>query len=76
MSVTVSFRVPRELKRKMDELRGEINWSRELREFVERRIREYEQLRAISELEEAIKSLPTSPRGTAAGYVREDRDSS
>ncbi len=76
MSVTVSFRVPRELKRKMDELRGEINWSRELREFVERRIREYEQLRAISELEEAIKSLPTSPSGTAAGYVREDRDSS
>ena len=47
---------------------------RELREFVERRIGEYEQLRAIGELERIIEGLPTSPRGTAARYVREDRD--
>jgi len=75
LSVTVSFRVPKELKKKMDELRGLINWSEEIRKFIERRVREYEQLKAIEELEEMIKSLPTVPKGTATRYVRENRDS-
>ena len=75
MSVTISFRVPKELKRKMDELRDTVNWSEELRRYLERRIREYEQLKAIEELEKVIESLPPSRGGTAAKYVREDRDS-
>lgn len=75
MSVTVSFRVPEELKRRMDKLRKYVNWSEELRKFLERRVREYEQERAIEELEEIIRKIPTSPRGTATKYVREDRDS-
>ena len=75
MSVTISFRVPKELKRKMDELRDTVNWSEELRRYLERRIREYEQLKAIEEFEKVIESLPPSPEGTAAKYVREDRDS-
>ena len=75
MSVTVSFRIPRELKRKMDELRGIINWSEEVRRFIERRIREYEQMKAIEELESIIRALPTLPRGTVVKFVREDRDS-
>ncbi len=75
MSVTVSFRIPRELKERMDRLRGKVNWSEEVRRFLEERIREYEQLEAIRELEEALKTLPQAPRGTALRYVREDRDS-
>ncbi len=75
MSVTVSFRIPRELKERMDRLRGRVNWSEEVRRFLEKRIREYEQLEAINELEELIRSLPRSPRSVAVGYVREDRDS-
>ncbi len=75
MSVTVSFRVPEELKRRMDRLRKYVNWSEELRKFLERRVREYEQERAIEELEEIIRKMPSSPRGTATKYVREDRDS-
>ena len=75
MSVTVSFRVPEELKRRMDRLRKYVNWSEELRKFLERRVKEYEQERAIEELEEIIRKIPTSPRGTATKYVREDRDS-
>ena len=75
MSVVVSFRIPKELKKKMDELRGLINWSEEIRKFIERRIKEYEQLRAIEELEEIVRSIPTMPKGTAMKYVREDRDS-
>jgi hypothetical protein len=59
----------------MDRLRGKVNWSEEVRRFLEERVREYEQLEAIRELEEALKTLPQAPRGTALRYVREDRDS-
>ncbi len=75
MSVTVSFRIPKKLKEKMDALRGTINWSEEVRKFIERRIREYEQAKAIEELEKIIKRLPEVPRGIVTKYVREDRDS-
>jgi predicted DNA-binding protein len=75
LSVTVSFRIPRELKEKMDRLRGYVNWSEEVRRFLERRVRELEQAIAIEELERVIRELPETPRGTAARYVREDRDS-
>ena len=75
MSVTVSFRIPKKLKEKMDALRGTINWSEEVRKFIERRIRECEQAKAIEELEKIIKRLPEVPRGTVTKYVRKDRDS-
>ena len=75
MSVTVSFRVPRELKERMDRLRGVVSWSEEVRRFLERRVRELEHELALRRLDEAIKQLPPAPRGTAARYVREDRDS-
>ncbi|RLE86884.1 MAG: CopG family transcriptional regulator [Thermoprotei archaeon] len=74
MSV-ISVRIPRELKKKMDSLRGVVNWSEEVRRFIERRIREIEQEKAIEELEELIQRLPLMPRGHIAKYVREDRDS-
>lgn len=75
MSVVVSFRVPRDLKRKMDSLRGYIDWDEELRRFIESRVREYEQKRAIEELEEIIERIPLCAKGTAVRYVRGDRDS-
>jgi len=59
----------------MDALRGTINWSEEVRKFIENRIREYEQARAIEELEKIINRLPEVPKGTVTKYVREDRDS-
>jgi len=71
----VSFRVPRELKEKMVSLRKYINWSEELRRFVENRIKEFERERVIEELEDIIRKTPPSPKGTAVKYVREDRDS-
>jgi len=75
MSV-ISVRIPRELKEKMDSLKGVVNWSEEIRRFIERRIREVEQERAIEELEELIRKLPVMPKGYVVRYVREDRDSS
>jgi len=75
MSITVSFRIPKELKKRMDALRDRINWSEEVRRFIEQRVRELEQEIAIEELEELIAKLPQVPRGTVTRYVREDRDS-
>ncbi len=75
MSVTVSFRIPKELKEKMKRLRSRVNWSEEVRRFLEERVRELEQLEAIKELEDSVKALTQVPRGTALKYLREDRDS-
>ena len=61
MSVTVTFRVPKELKERMDKLRGYVNWSEEVRLFLEKRVRELEQARAIEELEKLIRNLPEVP---------------
>jgi len=71
----ISVRIPAELKKKMDSLRGVVNWSEEIRKFIERRVREIEQERVIGELEKLIQELPIAPKGYAARLVREDRDS-
>mgnify|MGYP005629574037 CR=1 FL=1 len=70
--MTVSFRIPKKLKKEMDRLRGLVNWSEEIRRFIERRVRELEQLRVIEELECMIESIKVMPKGTAVKYVRED----
>ncbi len=59
----------------MDALKGVVNWSEEIRKFLEARVKEIEQEIAIKELEDLIKELPRIPSGTAKSYVREDRDS-
>lgn len=45
----------KELKRKMDELHGLINWGEEVRRFIEGRVKEYEQARTVENLEKVIK---------------------
>jgi hypothetical protein len=67
-------RVPKELKERMDAFRGVVNWSEEIRAFIERRVAELEQEKAIEELERLIEKLPPAPKGVALKYVREDRD--
>ena len=62
----ISIRVPEELKREMDRLRGEVNWSEEIREFIKRRIKEI-----FDELVEHIKTLSEAPKGVAHELVRE-----
>jgi hypothetical protein len=66
--------VPKELKERMDALRDVVNWSEEIRAFIERRVAELEQEKAIEELERLIEKLPPAPKGVALKYVREDRD--
>jgi hypothetical protein len=74
MSV-ICVRIPGELKKKMDSLRGVVNWSEEIRRFIEKRVREIEQEKVVGELEKLIQELPIASKGYAARLVREDRDS-
>ena len=75
MGTVISIRVPEELKREMDRLRGEVNWSKEIKEFIKRRIEEYRKKKVFDELVEYIKTLPEAPKGIAHELVRESRDS-
>ena len=53
--------VPKELKERMDKLRGVVNWSEEIRRFIEKRIEEIEQEHTLKEFEEIIKTIPRLP---------------
>ena len=76
MSEVVSFKVKREIKEKMMRYKGVVNWSEELRRFVEEKLRELE---ARENFEVIMKELSGAtwsvPKGFSAGSVRKDRDS-
>ena len=74
MSV-ICIRIPKELKEEMDKLRGVVNWSEEIRRFIEKKIEEIEQEHALKEFEEIIKTIPKLPPEEVIKLVREDRDS-
>lgn len=68
----VSFRVPSELKKKMREIG--INWSEEIRKFIETKVREYEKARTFEEIDVILSKIREAEKGTASRYIREDRD--
>ncbi len=70
MSDVVSIRVPKELKEKMRKYR--IDWSREIREFIEERIRTLELLELLESIEEKAKKRRT--RVDSAELIREARE--
>ena len=70
-----SIRIPPKIKNEMDKLKGEINWSREIREFIKSKIEEHKKRKVLQEAIAYIQSLPKAPKGTAQKLVREDRDS-
>jgi len=76
MSEIISVRIPKELKRKMDALRDRVEWSEEIRRFLERRVNELWREKVLEEIEKVIDGLDLSelPAGTVAKIVREDRD--
>ena len=52
----MSFKLPRELKKKMENLKDVVDWPSELRAFVEERVRE------LQELSKTLKVLGASLR--------------
>ena len=69
----ISFRIPKELKKAMKEI--EINWSDEIRKFIESKVKEYKRKKALEEIDAMLAGLPRAERGIASSYVRGDRDS-
>jgi hypothetical protein len=69
----ISFRIPEELKQRLKEV--DLNWSEEMRRFIEERVREYKREKALREIDALLKDVPSPESGTAARYVREDRES-
>jgi len=69
----ISFRLPKEVKENMKEI--DINWSKEMRKFIERTVRDYKKEQSIKKIDSMLQILPRTNKGTASKYVREDRDS-
>lgn len=74
MCPTISLRISDKTKENYDLYKGKIDWSNELREFIERKIDEERKKDLLDQLESVISELPVAPQGTAANLVREDRD--
>jgi hypothetical protein len=69
----ISFRIPKELKERIKEV--DLNWSEEVRRFIEERVREYMREKALREIDALLVDVPSPESGTASRYVREDRES-
>jgi len=69
----ISVRVPDELKEKMKKY--DINWSEEIRKFIERKIKNEEKARLLDEIDSFLKDVPELEKGKATKLVRDSRDS-
>lgn len=70
----MSFKLPEELKEQMKKYKNQVEWSKELREYVKRKIREIESKNRLEEVHQIIVKTSSVPEGTAVKTVREDRD--
>jgi len=69
MSVTFTIRIPRELEERMRRL--PVEWSEEIRLFIEERVKQLEFMRIIEDLE--LRSKRRGLRADSARLIREDR---
>ena len=72
MSVVFSVRIPKKLKKLMDECKG-VNWAEEVRAFIERRARELLIENYLIVAREARKQLDRVPVPVDR-LIREDRE--
>ncbi|MCE4611688.1 MAG: CopG family transcriptional regulator [Desulfurococcales archaeon] len=70
MSDVVSIRVPRELKEKMKKYN--IDWSREIRRFIEERVKTLELLEVLEDIERKAKGRKV--RVNSVSLIREERE--
>ena len=61
------MRAPRRLKGEMDRLAGYVNWSEEIRRFLEARVQELRRRLALEEARRVIEQLPEAPRAPQRG---------
>jgi predicted transcriptional regulator len=70
MSTTITIRIPKELKEKMDKTPAK--WSREVRVFIEARVKQVEMLQNLEEIEKRADKRKT--KVDSAVLIREDRE--
>ena len=70
MSSTFTVRIPRELKEKMKKL--PVEWSEEVRSFIEERVKHLELIRAIEDVE--LRADRRKLRIDSTKLIREDRE--
>jgi hypothetical protein len=70
MSTTITIRIPRELREKMKENPQE--WSEEVRNFIEERVRNLELQRALKEIGSRAEKRRVKINSTR--LIREDRE--
>ena len=70
MSSTFTVRIPRELKEKMKKL--PVEWSEEVRRFIEEKVKRLELMGAIEEIE--LRAEKRRLRVDSAKLIREDRE--
>ena len=70
MSTTLSIRIPRALKKKMEKNPAE--WSQEIRSFLEQRIKQIELMKTLSEVEARAEKRKTKTDSVI--FIREDRE--
>jgi len=76
LSEVVSFKVKKDVKRKMEEYADKVSWGEELRKFVEEKVREVEAAENFKRVLDRLSRAKWSvPKGFSALSVREDRDS-
>jgi hypothetical protein len=70
MSSTYTIRIPRDLKEKMEKNPEE--WSREIRNFLEERVKQIELMKTIQQIESRAEGRKTKADSTI--LIREDRE--
>lgn len=70
MSSTYTIRIPRDLKERME--KNPEKWSREIRNFLEERVRQIELIKTIQQIESRAEKRKTKVDST--NLIREDRE--
>ena len=73
MSAVLSIRIRKELREKMKKY--QVDWRKEIEQFIENRIRELESEERKKKLVELLESMEEKERGFASSVVRLERDS-
>ncbi len=73
MSAVLSIRIKKELKEKMSKY--DIDWRKEIEEFIERRIAEIEAEERKRNLLRILEKMEEKKRGFASSVIRRERDS-
>lgn len=74
MNTVFSIRVPEQTRSEMKKFREFINWNQEIRDFIQKRVEDQKKDDVLAMVTELLKKNPGLPSGSAAQFVRSDRD--